>query len=262
MTKERFDELMNKGSMEEIKVAVEELVKEQNGLFTEEKVAEAYKLNSTIEDLVNRYTNLARTSCFNALLATEDPMKAAVLQLVYQSIRVKETEDKETGVITRDVIDVDKDIDLLALNKKAKDGIGADKLWYHKLQKLNYLLAVSVGQSIGDPRWETKNLTKISDSFVMSDIAKGLEFGKTPTSNTQMLKTLTGIVQSMIGEEYKPTSHDVAFLRECYSRKDRKAKSVQMPNHRTFCLLMRDVCNNCITKTGYEGNSKAVKKQG
>lgn len=259
MTKERFDELMAKGTMPEIKATVEELVRQQNELLADEKISEAHAMNETVDQLVNRYTNLARSECFKELLASENPMHAAVLKLTYQSIRVKETEDKETGVITRTVIDVDKDIDLLALNKQSKDGIGADKGWFHKIQKLNYLLAVAVGQSIGDPKWDTQNLPKISDSFVMTDIARGLSFGKTPTSNTQILKTLTNIVQAMIGEEFKPTSHDVAFLRECYSRKDRTAKTVQLPNHKSFCLMMRDVCNNCMTKSGYAANSKAVK---
>lgn len=259
MTKERFDELMKNGTMEEIRSAVESLVVSQNELLHAEKLTEAHAIDGTVEDLVNRYTNLARANCFEELLASEDPMKAAILQLVYQTIRIKESADKDTKIITREVVDVDKDIDLLALYKKSKGGIGADKLWIHKLQKLNYLLAVSVGQAIGDPKWATENLKAISDSFVMSDIAREFSYGKKPTSNTQILKTLTTIVQAMIGEEFSPTSHDREFMREAYTRKDRKAKAVQLPNHRTFCLLLRDVCNNCLTKSGYEANSKAIK---
>lgn len=247
--------------MEEIRAAVNEVLQQQNALFGDDKITEAHAMNETVDNLVNRYTNLARSECFKELLKADDPMKAAVEKLTYKSIRVRETEDKETKDIHRDIVDVDKDIDLLALNKQSKDGIGADKLWLHKLQKMNYLLAISVGQSIGDSKWSPENLKNISDSFVMTDIARGFQFGKNPCSNTQLLKTLTTIVQSMIGEDYKPTSHDVAFMREAYSRRDRKAKTVQLPNHKTFCLILRDVCNNCITKTGYDGNSKSVKNK-
>ena len=258
---ERVAYLLKDGTLQEIADAVDTIVKAQNEWLLDNDFTSSGKWNDTVDQLCGRYTNIQRGICFDACIATGNPMIEACKVLTFESIRVKESKDSETKLTKREVQNVDKDIDLLALHKYVKDGIGADKDWVYKLQKLNYLLAGKVGQAIGDPKWSGENLKAVSDSFVMHDIARAFDMGKNPTSNTQMLKTLTTIVQAMIGEEYKPTSHDVAWLCEAYSRKDRKAKTVQLPNHKTFALLLRDVCNNAITRTGYTADSKACKKQ-
>lgn len=263
---EEIERLLTKGTLEELRANVELIAQVQTEWLLDNDVASVVKWDEHADKLCSRYNRLKRDECFNACLATADPMVTACTVMVYQGIKLKENKGNSEGEgVKRVVIELDRDIDLLKLHEHAKSktgtGIGHDKQWLHKVQKLNYLLAIKVGQAIGDKKWAPENIEKISASFTMSDIAKSFNMGKNPVSNTQMLKTLTTIVQSMIGEGYKPKSHDVNWLSEAYSRKDRRARAVQLPNHKTFALMLRDVCNNCITDAGYEANSRACKKE-
>lgn len=270
ITKESAKNTVANGSKDEIMSVVTSIVTFQNTALSTNRNQEAAEWNDIAEQLVNRFTNLAREECFNMCIGTEDPMYTAVNELTFGSIRIVEKKDKTTEITTREVKEVEKDIDLLALKEHAdKAGVtmGADPKWVAYMQKMNYLLAIRVGQSLGDPKWADSNLRNISSGFQMCAIARELELYKlnkteraNPLSNGSLLKELTVVVKAMLGDKYSPINHDVAFLRETYARKDRGARKVQLPAHRTFALLMRDICNNCITKQGYVAESKCVKK--
>jgi len=77
--------------------------------------------------------------------------------------------------------------------------------------------------------------------------------GKTPTSKTNMLKTLQAVIDAMLGEgKFKATSHDVAYLLSVYSRKNRAALTVTCANHRYFRNYIAEVCHRCATGKSYE----------
>lgn len=261
VTDERLEYLKTKGNMAEVKELLEEIVKAQNAWLREEMFKESNEWNVHCDALVNRYTNQARNKAFDECKSAEDPMIHAMWLSTFDTLRVKETADPKTKEITRSIEDITKDIDLIALNKYVEGGIGANKNWEHYLQKLNFLLAIKVGEKIDDPKWSDKDkLKEISSSFAMSEIARDFEMGKNPVSNTQMLKTLTSMVQYMVGDSYKATSHDVAWLEQGYARKDRKRRTLQLPNHKTFTMLMSNVCEHIVTGRPYEADSKCVKK--
>ena len=94
----------------------------------------------------------------------------------------------------------------------------------------------------------------------MSDIAKAIDMGKTPTSKTNMLKTLQSVVNAMIGEEYKVLSHDVAFLTSVYSRKNRKALTVTCANHKYMRQYMAEICHRIVCGLRYDVEYKQIKK--
>ena len=101
--------------------------------------------------------------------------------------------------------------------------------------------------------------TAINDSYAMSEIAKGYDLGKNPASKTNLLKTLTAIVQAMVGEEYKPVSHDVNFLLSVYSRKSRKALTVTCANHKYMRGYVMEICHRIVTGKTYEVDYKKVR---
>ena len=70
---------------------------------------------------------------------------------------------------------------------------------------------------------------------------------------------LTAIVQAMIGEEYKPVSHDVNFLLSVYSRKSRKALTVSCANHKYLRGYIAEICHRIVTGKSYEVDYKKVK---
>lgn len=256
------EELIDKGTMSEIRDLLDSIVKYQNEKFMNEDVNAAYDFNKDVDDLVKRYTLEAKKACYEKCLATDDPMKEAVIMESFGTITVKSVTDKETDLISVSVIPIDREIDLLDLHRSVKGGIGNDKAWLYKCQKLNYLMAVKVGQAIGDSKWLPENLTKTRDSFMMHEIAQAFEFGDAdPVSNNQLCKTMTTIIESMVGKVGKAKKADIAYLEQCYAKKDRGCRKVQLPNHSTFVKLMKDICHNTLTGEGYTVDSRCIKKQ-
>ena len=117
------------------------------------------------------------------------------------------------------------------------------------------LLTAQKAQDLGlDPK-------VVNDSFAMSNIAREIDLGKSPTSKTNILKTLQSIITAMLGEGYKATSHDVNFLMSTYSKKNRKALTVTTANHKTLRGLLAEICHRIVTDKQYAVDYKAVKQQ-
>lgn len=244
-----------------------EAIQEKKIVFVEvtdpDKKVTTMTLREYLDQAVNAYTAIARKEAFDRILATENPMLTACREQVFASIRIKDATEGENKIPVSTIEECNKDIDLLALNKASKNGgIGADPKWIDECERLNYLMAIKVGQSVGDKKWDAANLKNIEDSFRMSDIAKSLRFvpGKAdPLSNTQMLKTLQTVVTHMLGDGFKVTSHDIGWISNAYARKDRKVNTIQLPNHKTFVAIVRDICHNASTGDGYAAVSRCIK---
>ncbi len=209
---------------------------------------ETMLIREVVEQLINEHTAIAREECFDALKATDDPMIEAVKQLTFSTIRINDKkvgEDKQKIPVSF-IENTERPIDLLKLHKYVGgDGIGKDKNWAYIIEKLNFLMTAQKAVDLGiDPK-------TINDSYAMSDISKQINFGKTPTSKTNLLKTLQAIVTAMIGEEYKATSHDVAFLMSVYSRKNRAALTVSCANHKYMRQYMAEICHRIVLEKSY-----------
>jgi hypothetical protein len=178
-------------------------------------------------------------------------MRTACIRLTYASIAAKDVKNDD-DIVERKIVDVEKKIDLERLDKFC-DGIGADKNWVHLAQKMNFLLTAQKCVDLGvDPH-------KLNDSYAMSEIAKSIDMGKTPTSKTNLLRTLQMVVTGMLGEEAKATSHDVNYLLSIYSKKGRKALSVSCANHKYFIGYLAEICHRIILGKAYEVEYKAKK---
>ena len=231
----------------ELRAKAEEMVllyneKIQSGVFED-----AIKINDEMEEIVNKYTNIARKECFDDLASKEDPMLEAVKQLTYPTIRIKDTKEGESKIPVRIIEDVEKPIDLLKLHKHVGgNGIGADPKWNNYIEKFNLLMTAQKAVDLGlDPK-------VVHDSYSMAEISKAIELGKTPTSKTNILKTLNTVIAAMIGEEYKAKSHDVNFLLSVYSKKNRKALTVTCANHRYMRQYLAEVCHRIVLNKSYE----------
>lgn len=240
-------------NLKTLRAKAESLTKEYNDAYQTGDFNRAKKLDEEIQQVVNQYTNIAREECFKTLLNQEDPMIAAVTMLTFSTIRTKDTKVGEAKTPVRSVEDSDKAINLLKLHQTAENGIGRDPKWSDMIEKLNFLMTAQKAVDLGiDPK-------KVNDSYAMSEIARSIDMGKTPTSKTNILKTVQSIVTAMIGEEYKATSHDVNFLFSVYSRKNRKALTVTCANHKYMRQYMAEICHRIVTNGSYELDYKQVK---
>ena len=216
-------------------------------------VSEMSKTAADLKDKVGEYDAAAKALCYEDCHLTGDALLEAVRVRQYASITIKDTQE-EGCPIEHHVETRMKDIDLLDMNKRL-GGVGLEQNWPHIAQKMNFLLTVDRAKGLGiDPKG-------ISDSYTMSEIAKEFDMGKNPVSNTNMLKTMQTLIAAMLGEDYKPKSHDVVFLKSVYAKKGKKALSVQCADHRRFVGYIADVCHHIVTGAPYEVESREIKKK-
>lgn len=239
--------------LKELRATVEEKVKAYNEAMQDGKFDDVQKLDTETTDSVNEYTSIVRDMCFEDCAASEDPMMAAVTALSFMTIGVKDTKKGDEKLPVREVIEKERQIDLLKLHKFVDGGIGHNKEWAYMIEKFNLLMTCQKAKDLGiDPK-------DINDSYAMSEVAKGYDLGKNPASKTNLLKTLTAIVQAMVGEEYKPVSHDVNFLLSVYSRKSRKALTVTCANHKYMRGYIMEICHRIVTGKTYEVDYKRAR---
>ena len=231
-----------------------ELVRAYNEAYQSEDYKTAKELEEKIEKAVNEYTATVRTACFQTCKESADPMLTAIKMLYFTTIAVKdERVGEDNKILVKSIIDRDKQIDLIALDKYC-GGIGKEPNWKHVIQKFNYIMTADRCKELGiDPK-------EVNDSYLMSEIARDYDLGKNPASKTNLLKTLNLIVKAMIGDEYKALSHDVAFLSMVYSRKNRKALTVSMANHSQLTKYLAEVCHRVVTGKQYNADYKRRKE--
>lgn len=240
----------------ELRELVSAQVKVYNDAIQNGKFEEAMKADEEITKAVNEYTSIAREECFEECKAAENPMLEAITRLTFATIGVKDSKKGDEKIPVRELIDKDRAIDLLKLHKAVDGGIGVEKDWAHKAEKLNFLLTAQKAVDLGV---KPDRLKEIHDSYAMSEIARGLDMGKTPTSKTNILKTLQSVITAMLGDEVKATSHDVNYLMSVYSRKNRKALTVVCANHKYFRGYLAEICNHIVTGNPYEVEYKRAK---
>ena len=243
----------NAAKLAQLRSEAEGLVKDYNEAIQTGKYEDATKADSAITEKVNEYTATVRDMCFEDCKNTENPMLTAVKTLSFVTIAAKDEQRGDDKVPVRSIVDKEKPIDLLKLDKYC-GGIGADKNWAHIAQKMNFLLTAQKAVDLGiDPK-------TVNDSYAMSAIAQEINMGKSPTSKTNLLKTLQAVVTAMLGEDYKATSHDVNFLLSVYSKKNRKALTVSCANHRNFRNYMAEICHRIALNLSYELDYKTKKE--
>lgn len=242
-----------KAKMAEYLATAEEGVKEYNDLLLEGKYDA--KVEEKFNDAISDYTSMAQVIAFSECVESGDPMKEACIRLSFETIRAKNEPIEEGSKIKKKVIEpTEKRIDLKRLQKFCDGKLGVDSNWVYALEKLNFLLTAHRAKELGD------DPKQIRDCYAMADISREYDLGKNPASNTNLLKTITGIVQQMIGEEFKPNSHDVKFLLFTYSKKGREALKVSCANHKQMRELAQEICHRILVDGKYAVDFKRIKK--
>ena len=235
-------------TLAELKAKAEELLEKADSAET---IADAKKFNQELEQTINEATSVSKQVAFDKCQASENPIHTAITEFYFPSIRVRTIKEKDTGVEFRSIVECDKPIDLGELHEKLS-GIGADKNWIYITQKVNELLTLRVAKDLGAS-------VKI-ENYRMEETAKQIDLGKSPTSNTNILKTLQTIVTAMLGEGYNATSHDVAYLKGVFFNDNKgKKSSVRVADHRTFRNYLKKVCYRILTNGNYEVESREIK---
>lgn len=212
-----------------------------------------------LEQIVNQYTAKAREICFDDCKAAEDPMLEAIKRLTFTTIGVKEVKKGEEKIPVSEVVEKEKNIDLLKLHKSVEGGIGKDPKWNGIVERMNFhMTARQAKRLLKNKEHLTRVLEEINGSYAMCQIARDIDMGKDPTSNTKLLATLQSAITAMVGEEYKASSHDVNYLVDLYASKGKGALTVNCANHRYFRAYIAAICHSIVTDEDYEVSFKKV----
>lgn len=223
----------------------------------EKKVAEANKLvakgtNAEVEAKLSDLKNIEKE--FLALQEKEvfttcaDVHEALVMHhfttLGHKVIR-------ESGVM----VGVESDDKNVVIDlKKFCEFKGFDTAWYFELQSLNKRLALRAAEELGLSVVEVK---KLDDSYAMDSLAKEIDLGKTPTSDTQCVKQMQRVLDMLSEGEGKVNGHDLAYLWMCYGKRSNKnALVVMLSKHRQLMTLLTDVFHRVAIKGSYSVDYK------
>lgn len=248
--------------LESLKMAIEQNVAKYNESKEFNEVDVMAKLDAKIREDLAEYTKEAEAECFAELLKADDPMQAAAIKMQFETLTV--VDPKKDGVVQdREVKTVFRTIDPLRLHKKAKDGIGANKLWFGRVDSLN--VAMTVATAIKLKKVDEKLadvMAKIRSAHARCDEAQ--KFANAcdgnPVDDALLLKDVQSTLDAMIGEGFTATTADVAFLRAAHEKAGRDAVSLIAATPKTIRELMLGVCHNALTGEGYALVYKTQKK--
>lgn len=245
-------------TMQEYRVIAESKTVEYNNAVLNGKFDDAHALDEVISDAVSKFTVLAKNACFNRLAESSNIMLAAVNKRTFTTIKIKDTTEKsDDGVETpvRKIVEATKDIDLLDLQKYVKHNIGNSPDWNYMIDKLGMHLTVKVAYEV-----DSRLKSKIESMYELKKIAQQVDLGNNPCSKTKILKTVQSIVDAMLGDGYKASSHDVAFILNSITKVSKGRDAISMVNDRTLRRIIADVCYHCVIGDHhYNVESKHVK---
>ena len=126
--------------------------------------------------------------------------------------------------------------------------------WYHELQSLNKRLTLRLAKSLGMSATEVKS---IDDSYLMSEIAKQIELGKNPVSNTQCVNHMQKVLDLLCEGIGKVNNYDLAYIMAAYSKRSNKSKlTIVASKHNQLVSLVTDVAHKIAMGYAYNLDCK------
>lgn len=237
--------------------ALEAAIDAYNKALKADKLDELTKAETAIKEGEQQYALDKMTAEFDEFIKTENPMRAAVEKHHYYVLGHKI--ERVDGVVTGCSIVEDKikQVDLLRFCKYAK----LDSKWQYTVEKFNKLLTLRLAKEL---KLKPAQIKAIDDSFAMNSMAKDIEMGATPTSNTQICKQLQMCIDGILFEDdgkgkntIKCNSHDVAYMLACFSkRSNRKVLTVSTAKSGFVNNLVGDVMYRIVNGLTYSVDCK------
>lgn len=126
--------------------------------------------------------------------------------------------------------------------------------WWYELQALNKRLTVKVARSLGVGPTE---LRKINDSYTMNELAKQIELGQNPDSNSQVTKHMQKVLDLLDEGCGRVNGYDLAYVMSTYTKRNSKrALSVSCSKHSALQNILLDVFHRVATGKVYDVDYK------
>ncbi len=213
---------------------------------------------SRLKEAEADYATEKNLEVFTKLRGSESPVKEAIRLHSYEVIGHRAV--REDGVtIELESIVKSRQIDLVRFFEFCK----LETDWKHKVDKFNQLMCLRAGKELGLSK---KELTKICDSFYMNRLAKAVEMGQTPDSNTAMVKQLQMIVDDVIYEDngkgkniYRVNNHDVAYFLMSYTKRGKTPLTVAVAKTSFVHRILFDILHRLVTNKVYGLDYQMIK---
>lgn len=249
----------------DIRADIDARVNTYNAIINDEstKAADIEKLNAETSELEKEYARAAFHATALELLDSPAPMLAAATAPTFETLKHKDKED-ENGIKSRELVTAERPLDFVALESffvERGKKFGAESTWVYKVAAFNRLLCMRTAQSIG------ADVKTVAEKFATPTQARDIDLGKTPTSNTQLLKQLQMIIDSMLyvegekGNIYKANSHDVGYLLSLYAKKGRGVLSVAAARPKYLEKLIAEILHRIVTEKSYNIEFKEKKER-
>lgn len=246
--------------LEEYKGDIEKNIAEYNTALSENDFAKMAKAETALKTAESSYAEAKEEEVFETLKSEENPVKAAIIRHSYNVVTHKVNRKKGVIIGYELVTDRLRQIDLLRVCKYCD----LPTSWQYKVEKFNQLLALRTANDLKLPKSKVK---EICDSFYMNKLAREIDLGGTPDSNTQICKQLQMVVDAILYVDngkgknlYRVNNHDVAYLLMVYTqRNNKKICSVKVAKNSYVHKLILDVMHRILTGGVYDLNYQMVK---
>ena len=244
-----------KKTLTELYIEAENAKKELNAAILSDSVSQIEGAKKAMDTAVKEYNDTAVIMDYETLKSKSAPMLAAIEQLTIACIEAKRNEDKDTKIVTYSIEPVNKQISLPAFDEycgREKLQIAPDRLWIYSVEQFCLLITYRIMKELGG------DTRKLMETYYISDIARQIDLGETPMSNSKILKQLQTIVDGIIYEAeggkniYKVTSHDVCYIVQTMTRRGKVSGTVVAPKPATMHTLIMDVLHRIVTDAEYK----------
>lgn len=243
----------------EMKKAIEIKATTLNAM-SDAKAVDIAKAKADIENDIKAWNADSMNGVFKGLLELDNPVLSAIKMLTYPVISLKASQDKDTMIMSYSIASGEKQISLVKLCEQAKANITNSPDWNFRVEKFGLLATYRAANEL------RKDASKLLKTIYISKVAKEIEMGKTPTSNTQMLKQLQFVIDGIIfipdengNNTVKATSHDVSYFYLTMCKRIGSA-TVAFPKVETSHTLVMDILHKIIMGKDYSLDFKVDEK--
>lgn len=229
---------------------IDENIKIYNDGFIKKDLSVMEEALAKLKELETDYAKFKENKVFKELSTVDNPVKAAILMMEYPVVKHRKVmaDGVEQGIER-----VEKTVGVNLVKLCDRCGISTD--WKHKIEKFNQLMTLKTAIEEG---CKPEDVRKIQKSFYMSEQARRVEMGETPYSNTQLCKMMQSIFDEILFEDngqgknkYKVCTRDVKHMMNCFTKKGRKAKSVETAKTGDLIKLFVEMANRIIKNDFY-----------
>ena len=214
----------------------------------ENDAADKKEFEGYLENIVNYHNLQARLEEYKLIKDDPNPMNRAILDFKFSTIRVKETQEKDTKFKLREIANGTTAIDLLDVYKwmkrnKATAQFGADPNWTSYIEHLNTKMAEDKGKKVG----ATNFVKKI-------EVSGNVKYSKEAANYSAEEYNLEGLIKMMIGVEVEIPECDKEIWDGCFITDVKNNEThVKFANTRSLAMVAKKICNRILTnRAGYD----------